>query len=101
VAELVVHEASDLVGKEIDDSGLRNRDITVLTLTRGTTVIPNPRTSRVMEPEDRLLCFGKLEAMRDLVPERRRRKARPKVGPLPDTPIPEPIVPPAVEPDPS
>lgn len=89
VAELVVHEASDLVGRAINESGLRNRDITVLTLTRGTTVIPNPRVERILEAEDRLLCFGKLESMRDLVPERRRRRARPKIQPLPETPIPE------------
>jgi ribosomal protein S6--L-glutamate ligase len=84
VAELQVHRASDLIGTTIEESGLRDRDITVLTLTRGTTVIPNPRVQRVLEPEDRLLCFGKLEAMRDLVPERRRRRRR-AVKPLPPT----------------
>ncbi|MBT8203266.1 MAG: 30S ribosomal protein S6--L-glutamate ligase, partial [Acidimicrobiia bacterium] len=90
VAELVVHGASELVGRTIDDSGLRERDITVLTLTRGTTVIPNPKRERVLEAEDRLLCFGKLESMRDLVPERRRRRARPEVQPLPEEPLPAP-----------
>jgi ribosomal protein S6--L-glutamate ligase len=34
---------ADLVGKKLGESGLRDRDITVLTLHRGTTVIPNPR----------------------------------------------------------
>ncbi|MCJ7726558.1 MAG: RimK family alpha-L-glutamate ligase [Acidimicrobiia bacterium] len=101
VAELQIHEGSDLVGKAIHDSGLRNNDITVLTLTRGTTVIPNPRTERVLEPDDRLLCFGKLESMRDLVPQRRRRRARPKIAPLPDVPIPQPVREPVTEPDPS
>jgi ribosomal protein S6--L-glutamate ligase len=89
VAELTVREGSELVGHSIEASGLRDRDIAVLTLTRGTSVIPNPRLSRVMEADDRLLCFGKLDAMRDLVPERRRRRGRPKVKPLPDDPIPE------------
>ncbi len=101
VAELLVHEGADLVGQAIDESGLRNRDITVLSLTRGTTVIPNPRVGRVLEAEDRLLCYGKLEAMRDLVPERRRRRARPEIQPLPEIPIPDPEAPPAVEHDPS
>lgn len=81
VTELHLGEQSELVGKTIGDSGLRARDIVVLTLHRGTTVIPNPRESRVLEVDDRLLCFGKLEAMRDLVPAHRRRK-RPKVRPL-------------------
>ena len=101
VAELVVHKGADIVGRAIEQSGLRSRDITVLTLTRGTTVIPNPRVDRVLEPEDRLLCFGKLEAMRDLVPERRRRRRRARIRPLPEHPIPEPEVPPAVEHEPT
>jgi ribosomal protein S6--L-glutamate ligase len=88
VAELHVREGADLVGQSIDGSGLRERDISVLTLTRGTSVIPNPKLSRVLEPDDRLLCFGKLESMRDLVPKRRRR-ARPRILPLPDEPIQE------------
>ena len=71
VVELHLHEKSDLVGRAIEDSGLRAKDIVVLTLHRGHTVIPNPRGKRVLEAEDRLLCFGKLESMRDLVPARR------------------------------
>ncbi len=88
VAELVVHEGADVLGKAINE--LRGRDITVLTLTRGHTVIPNPKGERLLEAEDRLLCFGKLEAMRNLVPERkRRRRARPAIQALPDQPLPE------------
>ncbi|MBK5266719.1 MAG: RimK family alpha-L-glutamate ligase, partial [Acidimicrobiia bacterium] len=82
VSELLVRQGADILGKTIDESGLRERDIAVLTLTRGTTVIPNPKSSRVLEEHDRLLCFGKLEAMRDLVPAKRRRKAQPKLKPL-------------------
>ncbi len=82
VAELLVREGAEMVGQSIEESGLLERDIAVLTLTRGTTVIPNPRKARDLEAEDRLLCFGKLEAMRDMVPARRRRRQRPKVKPL-------------------
>jgi ribosomal protein S6--L-glutamate ligase len=84
VAELLVREGSNLVGKAIGESGLRKRDIMVLTLTRGTSVTPNPRGERLLEAEDRLLCFGKLESMRDLVPERRRREAEPEIRSLPE-----------------
>ncbi len=83
VAELLVRDGADIVGKTIATSGLRDRDVQVLTLTRGTRVIPNPRGARELEAGDRLLCFGRLESMRELVPERRRRRARPKVAPLP------------------
>ncbi len=88
VAELHVREGADILGKTIDESGLRERDIAVLTLTRGTTVIPNPKSSRVLEEHDRLLCFGKLESMRDLVPAKRRRKAQPKLKRLPHDLVP-------------
>jgi ribosomal protein S6--L-glutamate ligase len=84
VAELQIGEGSGLVGCTLAQSELRERDITVLTLTRGTKVIPNPRGSRELDAHDRLLCFGKLEEMRDLVPARRRRRARPKLAPLPE-----------------
>ncbi len=85
VAELVVNEGAELVGQEINH--LRDRDIAVLTLHKGATVIPNPRGNRVLEADDRLLCFGKLEEMRSLVPARRRRRQRIKIQPLPDEPL--------------
>jgi ribosomal protein S6--L-glutamate ligase len=87
VAELVIHEGADLVGAEIE--ALEDRDITVLTLHKGSTVVPNPKRKRVLEAGDRLLCFGKHEEMRELVPARRRRRRRIKVQPLPEAPIPE------------
>jgi ribosomal protein S6--L-glutamate ligase len=86
VAELLVHGNAELIGTRLGDSGLWERDITVLTLHRGTTVIPNPRKGVVLEAGDRLLCFGKLEEMRSMIPERRRRRA--KVRKLPKEPIP-------------
>ena len=85
VAEIVVQTGSDLVGKTLGESGLRERDISVLTLHRGTKVIPNPRSSHVLEDSDRLLCFGKLEEMRSMIPARRKKRAR--VKRLPKEPI--------------
>ena len=85
VAELLVHNAAELVGRSLGESGLWERDITVLTLHRGTMVIPNPRKHVVLEADDRLLCFGKLEEMRSMIPERRRRRA--KVRRLPKEPL--------------
>ena len=81
-----MHDGAELIGKTIAESGLRDRDITVLTLHRGTTVIPNPRVSRELQAEDRLLCFGKLEEMRSMVPERRKRQ---RIKKLPKVPIPK------------
>lgn len=85
VAEILVHSASELVGKTLGESGLRERDITVLTLQRGTTVIPNPKDLHPLQAGDRLLSFGKLEEMRSMIPSRRKRRS--KVKRLPSEPI--------------
>ena len=89
VSEIHIPEGSDYIGKTIAESGLRERDLNVLTLYRGTTVIPNPKSTRELEPGDRLLCFGKLELMRDLIPAKSRRSRRPKVKDLPELPVAE------------
>ena len=86
VAEVHIPEGSAYVGKSISDSQLREKDIIVLTLNRGTSVIPNPRPQRRLEAGDRLLCFGKLELMRDLIPKKTKAKRKPKVQDLPDLP---------------
>jgi ribosomal protein S6--L-glutamate ligase len=91
VSELHIREGSEMVGRTLEE-GLGDRDIKVLTLNRGTRVIPNPKGNREMEADDRLLCFGKLDGMRDLVPAKRRRRSRPKVQPLPDEPLPPDLV---------
>ncbi|MEZ4387165.1 MAG: RimK family alpha-L-glutamate ligase [Candidatus Krumholzibacteriia bacterium] len=85
VAEIHIPRGSEYVGKTIEASGLREKDINVLTLNRGTLVIPNPRPSRVLEAGDRLLCFGKLEFMRHLVPSTTRRRRRPTARALPQS----------------
>ena len=87
VAELLVREGAGLVGTTIAESGLLDRDIAVLTLHRDNTVIPNPKKSRVLEANDRMTCFGKLEEMRDMIPARRKRRA--KVRKLPDDALPD------------
>lgn len=82
VAELHLPEGHPFVGKTLAETGLRDRDLTVLTLSRGTSVISNPKGSRVLEGNDRLLCYGKLETMKDLVPERKKRRRKPKIEDL-------------------
>ena len=95
VAELVIRDGSEYVGKTIGEAGFSDQDINVLTLHRDATVIPNPRQSRQLEGGDRLLCFGRLETMRDLVPERAKRARRPKTMRLRPTTLRKP--PPANE----
>ena len=82
VVEIVIGEASSLVGESIETSGLRNRDIVVLTLARDGKTIPNPKGARELHAGDRLLCFGKYANVRDLLPERPQRKVRRRKRPL-------------------
>jgi len=91
VAEIYIPEGSEYIGKSIQNSGLRDKDIIVLTLYRGTTVIPNPRSQRQFEAGDRVLCFGKLDLMRNLIPPKIRKKRRPKVQELPELPVAEEV----------
>ncbi len=90
VSELYIPEGSEFVGKTIEDIDLSAKDLNVLTLYRAQKVIPNPKYSRVLEPWDKLLCFGKLESMRGMVPARAQRKRAPKVQNLPDTQVTNP-----------
>lgn len=76
VVELSVGEMSPMAGSTIEGSGLRERDISVLTLSRDGKTIPNPNATRVLQVGDRLLCFGKYANVRDLLPERPGRKIR-------------------------
>jgi ribosomal protein S6--L-glutamate ligase len=82
VSEVYLPEGSGLVGQTIRQTKLSEQDINVLTLHRGAKVIPNPRVDRVLEARDRLLCFGKLESMRAMVPQKLRRRRRPQVKSL-------------------
>jgi ribosomal protein S6--L-glutamate ligase len=82
VTEISIPEGSDFVGKSIDESGLPDKDINVLTLYRGATVIPNPRLKRTLEAGDRLLCFGKLDAMRSMIPPKTLKRRRPRIRKL-------------------
>jgi ribosomal protein S6--L-glutamate ligase len=90
VNEIYVPEGSNYVGKKLAEIDLSEKDLNVLTLYRGNKVIPNPRSDRVLEPEDKLLCFGKLESMRGMVPARTRRRRRPEIKELPDTEVTNP-----------
>ena len=68
VAEIMVSRKSHLVGKSIANCGLRDEDVLVLSIDHDHTVVPNPKGSRVISAGDRLLCFGKLSALKNQIP---------------------------------
>jgi len=81
VSELYIGEKSPLVGKTIGSSRLKERDIIVLSIHRDTVVISNPNPGREIFSGDRLVCFGKRETMKDLLPPRKRRQRPKKLPP--------------------
>ena len=80
VSEIYLPEGSNYIGKTIAEANFRDENINVLTLYHEGKVIPNPRSDRVLHASDRLLCFGKLEAMRGMVPPKTRKKRKPPIG---------------------
>jgi len=86
VTEIYVPEGSKFIGQTITETHLAESDINILTLYRGDKIIPNPHNERVLEPGDKLLCFGKLESMRGMIPVKTKRKRRPVIQDL-DTQI--------------
>jgi len=84
VVELYIGEQTGMAGRTLDGSGLRDRDIVVLSLHREGKVIPNPRGTRELHIGDRLLCFGKYANVKDLLPEEVRQHRRRKLRFRPD-----------------
>jgi ribosomal protein S6--L-glutamate ligase len=82
VSEISLPEGSKFIGQTIAETKLSQQDINVLTLYRDAKSIPNPRADRVLRARDKLLCFGKLESMRGLVPRKSRRGRRPEIREL-------------------
>lgn len=87
VADIFIPEGSAFVGQTIEQTGLREQDVVVLTLKRGDSVISNPKSSRVLEAHDVLLCYGKVETMKSMIKDRPKRRR--KLKPLPATPVTE------------
>ena len=77
VAEIPVERGSKLANARLRDSGLREREVAVLSIARGSITIPNPGDDREILPGDTLLCFGKLLTLKSMLPVKPRRKPRP------------------------
>jgi len=76
ITEFRVERDSELSGKRIADTGLRERDVQVLRIQRDDETLPMPRGSTVIEIGDSLLCFGKLITLKGLIPQDRRGRRR-------------------------
>ncbi|MEM1013321.1 MAG: 30S ribosomal protein S6--L-glutamate ligase [Planctomycetota bacterium] len=76
VAEVPVPPGSELIDKTLADTGLRDRDVLVLSIMRQGLTIPNPRGSREILEGDTLVCFGKQMTLETLVPTPKPKKKK-------------------------
>lgn len=77
VAEVPVGPKSRLKNLTIAESNLRDQhEVIVLSIERGSLVIPSPRGQEKILIGDTLLCYGKKAVLNDLVPTRQRKKKK-------------------------
>jgi len=75
VAEVPIGTDSSLKNKTIADSNLRDQhEVLVLSIERGSVVIPSPKGHEQIMVGDTLLCYGKKGVLADLVPVRKKKK---------------------------
>jgi K+/H+ antiporter YhaU regulatory subunit KhtT len=61
IAEVILNEKCVDIGRTLFDSSFRQKDILILAIERGTSVIPAPHASDRLLLNDTLICYGKLE----------------------------------------
>lgn len=92
IAEFQITRGSVLKNKTLAELALGERDVTVLSVQRGSLVIPSPSGSQKLLLNDQVLCFGKLIALKQLIPKDRKGRRRPSksgqidVGSVPPPP---------------
>jgi len=67
VARIDVCEKSPVANKTLAQSDLREMDVTVLVVERQDETIPNPSAEQTILAGDKLICFGKLDNIRNKV----------------------------------
>ena len=83
VSTVPVDERSELAHRTLSQARLRERDVQVLTITRGSVVIPTPHESMEILPGDVLLCFGKTFALKGIAAPPRTTKKKKRRDPDP------------------
>jgi len=64
VANVRIKDGHPLSDKPLSESGLRKEDIIVMAIVRGDETFANPGADRRIQAGDELICFGKLENIR-------------------------------------
>jgi len=67
ISRITVSSGSPIINKTLAKSQLREYDIMVLATVRGGETIPNPQANMKILLSDELICFGKLESIRNRI----------------------------------
>ena len=65
VSKIEICAGSPVLDKTLSASQLRRHDVTVLAITRAERTMPNPPADTKIQLGDQLICFGKLQNIRD------------------------------------
>ncbi len=80
VAEVPVANKGTFAGRRLEEVGLEDQQVRVLSIRRGAdSTIPSPHGSTQMHAGDVLLCYGPREALKGLVPPLPSKKRRRRV----------------------
>ncbi len=74
IVELPVKKKSKWVGKKLSEIGLREQEVQVLSIVRGSLTIPMPKGEDELFLGDKLVCFGKNSVLKTLLPVSKPRK---------------------------
>ena len=67
IAEVSITDKCQDLGKTLNDSSFRERDILILAIERKNTVIPTPKASDCILAGDTLICYGKLPNIEEII----------------------------------
>jgi ribosomal protein S6--L-glutamate ligase len=76
VSEFTVGDQSEVAHRTLRENALKEMDVLVLSIKRGSLTLPNPNADTEVLPGDQLLVYGKSLTLRDLVPHKTPAKIR-------------------------
>ena len=78
VVDIVIVKNSPLIGKQLQDSGLRERGIIVMSIDCNGQHTPAPKGTDVIREGDKLLCYGPKLTLNEILPDLVRPKRKKK-----------------------
>lgn len=67
VAAIRVRHDSEVIGHSLAEKALTEKDVLVLAIEREGQTIPAPKAQEVIQKGDRLVCYGRLKVIRDIL----------------------------------